>query len=40
MVTLGARYEAEAGRAHDNALPHGQGDVELLHLPRGDNQVA
>ena len=25
----------ETGRAHDNALPHGEGDVQLLHLPRG-----
>jgi hypothetical protein len=35
-VTLGAWYKGEAGCAHDGALPHGQRNVQLLHLPRGD----
>ena len=39
-VRVGVRVRVrETGRAHDSALPHGESDVQLLHLPRAEGGV-
>ena len=35
LIALRAWHEGQARGAHDNALAHGKGEVELLHLPGG-----
>ena len=38
LIALRAWHEGQARGAHDDALAHGKGEVELLHLPGGINR--